>query len=65
MAGTSRMNREVHVRNCEGLEVQFLGPTRPFEAALQGEASNSHKLLRAKPAVVNVMVKRRGIDHVM
>ena len=38
---------------------------RPFEVALQGEASNSHKLLRAKPAVVNVMVKRRGIDHVM
>ena len=38
---------------------------RPFEVALQGEASNSHKLLRAKPAVVNVMVKRRGGDHVM
>ena len=38
---------------------------RPFGVALQGEASNSHKLLRAKPAVVNVMVKRRGNDRVM
>jgi hypothetical protein len=38
---------------------------RPFGVVLQGEASNSHKLLRAKPAVVNVMVKRRGNDHVM
>ena len=28
MGGTSRMNREVHVRICEGLGVQFPGPTR-------------------------------------
>ena len=28
MAGTSRMNREVHVRNCGGLEVKFLRSTR-------------------------------------
>jgi len=26
--GTSRMNREVQVRICEGLGVQFPGPTR-------------------------------------
>jgi hypothetical protein len=26
--GTSRMNREVHVRFCERLGVQFQGPTR-------------------------------------
>src|SRR6266849_6794621 len=26
---TSRMNREVHVRFCEGLGVEFPGPTRP------------------------------------
>jgi hypothetical protein len=26
--GTSRMNREVHVRFCERLGVQFPGPTR-------------------------------------
>ena len=28
------------------------------------EASNCHKLLRSKAAVVNVMVKRRDVDHV-
>jgi hypothetical protein len=32
----------------------------PFGTALQGEVSNSHKLLQTKAAVVNVMVKRRG-----
>jgi hypothetical protein len=26
--GTSRISREAYVRFCEGLEVQFLGPTR-------------------------------------
>ena len=38
---------------------------RPFEVALEGEASNSQKLLRAKAVVVNVLVKRRDGDHVM
>ena len=28
MGGTSRMNREIHVRICERLGVQFPGPTR-------------------------------------
>ncbi len=28
--GTSRMNREVHVRICERLGVKFPGPTRQF-----------------------------------
>ena len=28
LGGTSRMNREVHVRFCERLGVQFPGPTR-------------------------------------
>ena len=28
MAGTSRMNREAHVRFCGGLEVKFLRSTR-------------------------------------
>jgi hypothetical protein len=28
------------------------------------EASNRHELLRSKAALVNVMVKRRGRDHV-
>ncbi len=36
-----------------------------FGAALWEEASNCRKLLRSKAAVVNVSVKRRGIDHVM
>ena len=29
VGGTSRMNREVHVRFCERLGVKFPGPTRP------------------------------------
>src|SRR5215468_5955579 len=36
----------------------------PFGAVLQGKASNRHELLRLNTAVVNVMVKRRGIDRV-
>src|SRR5271169_3071849 len=28
LGGTSRMNREIHVRICEGLGVRFPGPTR-------------------------------------
>jgi hypothetical protein len=38
---------------------------RSLGAALWEEASNSHKLLRSRAAVVNVMVKRRDFDHVM
>jgi hypothetical protein len=37
----------------------------PFEAALEGEASNTQKLLRTKAVVVNVLVQRRGREHVM
>jgi len=33
--GTSRMNREVQVRICEGLGVKFPGPTRHRGAAAQ------------------------------
>src|SRR5215472_14759104 len=29
IGGTSRMNREIQVRICEGLGVKFPGPTRP------------------------------------
>jgi hypothetical protein len=36
----------------------------PSEPSCRGEASNRHELLRAKSAVVNVMDKRRGLDHV-
>src|SRR5271169_3818019 len=31
LGGTSRMNREIHVRICEGLGVRFPGPTRRAE----------------------------------
>ena len=33
LGGTSRMNREVHVRFCEGPGVRFPGPTRPHICA--------------------------------
>ena len=36
----------------------------PSEPPCEEEASNRHELLRSKAAVVNVMVKRRGSDHV-
>src|SRR5215471_9939595 len=38
---------------------------RSLGAASWEEASNSHKLLRSRAAVGNVMVKRRDFDHVM
>ena len=34
------------------------------EPPCRREASNHHELLRSKAAVVNVMAKRRGVDHV-
>jgi hypothetical protein len=34
VSGTSRISREAYVRFCEGLEVQFLGPTRQVAQAL-------------------------------
>ena len=38
---------------------------RSLGVALQGEASNCHGLLRPKAAVVNAVVKRREVNHVM
>src|SRR5664279_827167 len=38
MDGTSRMNREIHVRFCERLEVQLLGPTRQSPKTRANEA---------------------------
>ena len=44
---TSRMNREVHVRICEGLGVKFPGPTRQFTTdALSTRADQCPLLLR-------------------
>jgi hypothetical protein len=43
--GTSRMNREVHVRFCERLGVKFPGPTRhllPSRANSPASASPQH-----------------------
>ena len=37
--GTSRMNREVQVRICEGLGVKFPGPTRRIERFTHGSRS--------------------------
>ena len=34
--GTSRMNREVHVRICEGPGVKFPGSTRPHSSRSRG-----------------------------
>jgi hypothetical protein len=65
------MNREVHVRNCGGLEVKFLRSTRraprscakdegrPLGAGLQEQASNHLKLLWPKAMVVSVEEKSR------
>jgi hypothetical protein len=70
--GTSRVSREAQARFCEGLCQEDAKAScctedegRSFGAALQGEASNCHKLLWSKAMVMNVMVKRRDIDCVM
>ena len=44
--GTSRMNREVHVRICEGLGVKVPGPTRRGDIA---DPRQSLPALRARP----------------
>ena len=36
----------------------------PSEPSCRGRLQNRHELLRSKAAVVNVMVKRRDVDHV-
>jgi hypothetical protein len=40
LGGTSRMNREVHVRICGGLGVQLPGPTRQFPGPTRRSAGN-------------------------
>jgi hypothetical protein len=37
--GTSRMNREIHVRICKRLEVRLLGPTWPRRCRFSRQAS--------------------------
>jgi hypothetical protein len=43
LGGTSRMNREVHVRICEGLGVKFPGPTRQRCRPLERWSSNAQR----------------------
>jgi hypothetical protein len=43
--GTSRMNREVHVRFCERLGVQFPGPTRHSRWSVRGLARSGPIML--------------------
>ena len=43
MADRSRMNREVHVRCCGGLEVKFLRSTQPWNFVLEtGPSANDY-----------------------
>src|SRR5262249_31207010 len=67
---TSRMNREVHVRFCEGLGVEFPGPTRPAlpSAApaghgmdLCGEASSDPRLPRSFPITSSLTILALGL----
>jgi len=53
MAGTSRVNREVHARFCERLEVKSLRPTRRI-------AKNHHRLC-ANFALVNLYIHRKRL----
>jgi hypothetical protein len=48
MAARSRMNREVHVRICEGLGVKFPGATRPI-APNAGKGERGRR--RSQPSV--------------
>ncbi len=70
------MNREVHVRFCEGVGVKFPRATRPvprggtrdegrpLKAGLQEQALNRLKLHWLRAFVVSVEVKRHGYDRV-
>ena len=50
--GTSRMTRECQVRICEGLEVQFLGPTRPAHPTAEWLAISSLKPVAGSKSLV-------------
>src|SRR5215831_4959382 len=69
MDDKSRVSREAQARFREGLCQEDAKAScctedegRSFGAALQGEASNCHKLLWSKAMVMNVMVKRRDTE---
>ena len=50
---TSRMNREVHVRICEGLGVKFPGPTR------QSLPKSDVRVTSVYPSISDMMLRRR------
>src|SRR5262245_19161022 len=58
--GTSRMTRECHVRICEGLGVQFPGPTRQTRSILDVRSRSGLPLL-SRPAYVITAGRRSAI----
>src|SRR6516164_6164326 len=68
--GTSRMTRECQVRICEGLGVQFPGPTRPkcrcrspFAGRTGRVPLNELSFLKIGPAEVSVMSNEQPCYH--
>jgi hypothetical protein len=53
MAETSRVNREIHARICERLEVKFLRPTRRLK--------KNHEWLLAAFVLVNLYQHRKRL----
>src|SRR5215471_3320031 len=63
---TSRMNREVHVRFCEGLGVKFPGPTRPerrFAAMPQSFRNRRSTGLTAEVAKTALMTQNCPLSN--
>ena len=54
------MNREVHVRICERLGVQFPGPTRPFENVAMVEMRTQLAIERAGLVTLHLQPARRS-----
>src|SRR5204863_1260742 len=70
LGGTSRMNREVHVRFCEGPGVRFPGPTRPHicgknrKGTFTVRCMPTRKRMRAKLQQIKQQLRRRMHDPV-
>ncbi len=60
MGGTSRMNREIHVRICGRLGVQLPGPTRPFENVAMVEMRTQLAIERAGLVTLHLQPARRS-----
>jgi len=59
VSGTSRMNREVHVRFCERLGVKFPGPTRPWKMMVTGETYTAN----SAPVALAASAAQRSAKH--